>query len=314
MAELLNAKAIEHLATITGIQATELSAALLTTEADVTKHDPTKIKTIIPDGAVLGLSDFKSKADYDTWKKNYQKEQYDKGKEAGVEMLVKDAKKTFGVGVDGDGNKDFSWLMSEYKKKVITEAGIAPDKKVVDLESDKLALQGQVISWENKYNTLTQQLEQVKASSQTMLIIQTEVNKLDIDVDPTLLIAQRNMVAEGFQNKYTIVKDGTADVVKDKATGDTVKDSLLKPKSPADVIHEFAASVVKLKAKSDEGRNASSSNRTGATGSDADLAKISNAKELIAYYTTNGINPHGEEARNIQAKVMKLNPNFGKTA
>jgi len=98
-----------------------------------------------------------SKEDFETFKTNHGNAEYKKGKIAGYEMLVKEAKEKEGIEVDG---KNFDVFSSELKKKVLADAKIEPTKKIMELENDLKTVRTNYTNLEGEFNTFKEgQLE-----------------------------------------------------------------------------------------------------------------------------------------------------------
>lgn len=90
------------------------------------------------------------KEDFETFKTNIGKEEYEKGKLAGSEMPVKNAKEKHNLEFKG---KTIDDLLEAFKTKVIGDAKIEPDKKIQELEADKKALQTNFSTLQTEFNT-----------------------------------------------------------------------------------------------------------------------------------------------------------------
>jgi ribosomal protein S13 len=125
----LKKETIKTIATKLKIKEEDLSAALTNTEeVDLEVDDSLTVLT---------------EAEAKTLKAN----EYTNGKKAGIEIAVKDTKEKLDLDFTG---KTVDGLLEAYKKKVLDEAKINPDKKVTELEGKITTLQNTVKEYETK--------------------------------------------------------------------------------------------------------------------------------------------------------------------
>jgi molecular chaperone GrpE (heat shock protein) len=92
------------------------------------------------------------KDEFETFKSNLANEEYKKGKTAGAEMSVKDAREKHGYEFDG---KSIDNLIEAVKTKTLAEAKVEPSKKIQELETNFNSLQ-------TNYNTLRDEYDGYK--------------------------------------------------------------------------------------------------------------------------------------------------------
>lgn len=90
------------------------------------------------------------KDDFEVFKTNLSNDEYKKGKAAGVEMTVKDAREKHGLEFEG---KSIDNLIDAIKTKTLTEAKVEPSKKIQELESDKAKLLANYQEIETQFST-----------------------------------------------------------------------------------------------------------------------------------------------------------------
>jgi protein-disulfide isomerase-like protein with CxxC motif len=77
-----------------------------------------------------------------TFEANFKKENYEEGKTAGSEMVIKELKKTAGLDFEGKKQDDF---LKNYKTKILSDAKINPDKRVTELQEDLRVMREETI-------------------------------------------------------------------------------------------------------------------------------------------------------------------------
>lgn len=88
------------------------------------------------------------KDQFETFKTNLANDEYKKGKTAGVEMTIKDAREKHGLEFEG---KTFDSFTEAFKTKILTDAKIEPTKKIQELETEKKQLQENYKTLESEY-------------------------------------------------------------------------------------------------------------------------------------------------------------------
>jgi len=189
---------------------------------------------------------------------NIQKEKYESGKIAGVEMQVKQLKKEYGI--DEDGIKDFktfaekllqvktSTLQTELESTKQSLNG-ETQKLVTDYESKFKALQDTLTTREKELMTIAEQKENElkKYKVETTLIPALDLayevpqaiatqgdeavnNFLQVEKQKTLLL---------FKSLHQIDFDATGQIIVKDSNGDVIKDRLQNPEKLQNVVKEF---------------------------------------------------------------------------
>lgn len=89
--------------------------------------------------------------------------EYKSGKEAGVEMAVKDAREKLGLKFEG---KTIDGLVEAATKKALDDAKVTPDEKVKELEGKVTTLQGTVKEYETKLAEKDTEVSGIKLNSE----------------------------------------------------------------------------------------------------------------------------------------------------
>lgn len=166
--------------------------------------------------------------DYDTLISNTKNEEYNKGKIAGVEMAVKEQRETLGLQFEG---KNVSNLLEAFKTKVLAEAKVEPNKRIEELEGDKLKLQSDVQSWQNKYTGLEQTYTKKERES--------KIDSMILQAIPSEGIAiPKDKLVKLFRMDYDVDIDESGKLVV-KKDGELLKDELLNPKGLDKIIPDF---------------------------------------------------------------------------
>ncbi len=91
------------------------------------------------------------------------KNKYKEGKQAGVEMEIKEAKEKLGLDFNG---KTIDGLMEAHKKLVLADAKIEPEKKVSELQEKVTTLQATVKDYETKIADKDKEVTGVKVNGE----------------------------------------------------------------------------------------------------------------------------------------------------
>lgn len=152
--------------------------------------------------------------------------EYNNGKEAGVEMAVKDTKTKLNLEFTG---KTVENLVEAAQKKAVEDAKIPVDKKVVELQGDieKLRTENATLATEKAAK------EGIASAALADREIYRQVPTLGenaIGIDPVVKL----MRGDG----YDFVKEGNDWV--GKLNGETIKDNLAKPIAIKDIVSGYA--------------------------------------------------------------------------
>jgi outer membrane murein-binding lipoprotein Lpp len=148
---------------------------------------------------------------------------YEDGKEAGVEIKVKDLKEKGGYDFQG---KTIEGLVEAAKRKALTEAKIEPDKKVQELSSDNQALKKQI----EELNAKVEQTATEANRAKTDRALFKEV--------PEALLPADDLIQYARMKGYDFRLDENGNVIPYK-NGEPIKDKLTNIRPAKDVLAEF---------------------------------------------------------------------------
>lgn len=262
---MLKQEHINQLAALAKITPEALAAAIKSEiETDIT----------IPGGLITLTEDEK---------KTLSDNEYKKGKQAGVEMEVKEAKEKLGLDFQG---KTIEGLLEAHGKKVLTDAKIEPEKQVQELTEKLQTVQ-------NSYKQLEQQL-QAKEQEVTTVKVNGELFK-NIPQGVTLggekIINLMRM--DGYDFKLT---DKGLVAVKE---GKELTDHLSNPLPVASVLTQYATDNKLIAAAPAAGRGAGDGNGRGA----GVYTKLS---EIKSQFEKDGKSLLGQEFASAVAEAQKV--------
>jgi len=222
---------------------------------------------------------------FDTYTTNTEKVGYDKGKVVGEEMQMKAVRDEMGVEVDG--YKDKSILVSTYKDHILKEAKIEPDKKVEKLEIDLKTLRETKTELEQGYEKKeTDYKSQIKGmKSEHFLLSQFKDSKDGLPATHKVAIFK----AEGYGINFN--DSGIAEPTKN---GEVVKNENREAKKFSDVADEFSVLY-----KWDNAVGRGGENENGKNG------KFKDFNELFAHMEKENIDPDSTEGTGLQEELKK---------
>lgn len=280
----INNKTVEVLANTLKIDAAVLSEQL-------TVAGEPKVSELLSDKEVF------LKSELDVLLKNTQKDGYEKGKIAGVEMDLKAYKEETGLkGLEGlKSHKDVVNYIIESK----TKTGNV-DEVVKQYKTENEGLRKNYTDLEMKLQEAQQTFEQYKINAVVTNKIESAINGLVIDADSTLVNGQKEALKDQWLKNFSIkVIDGKEYVV--NSTGEKLVDRLQNPISVSDSLKDFAPKYVKLKTEAQGGRGAQSSQNNKLSG---DLGGIKTKGEFEAYLKSKDISPLSNEAMALYKEVF----------
>lgn len=222
---MLNKEIWESLANFTGIPASDLEA---------------KIKSEGEEDITLPTRHIFTDDELQTRDNNTKTHSYNEGKDAGVEMSVKAAKKELGYDFPG---KDMDSLLEFHATKIKSSFG-KPNEKITELESDIANLNATNASAleekDNIINGLKSDFNRTVVNNQLLSIIPKEIS---IPKDDMMVL---------FNNTYQVeIEDGKTIV---KQNGETLKDTkTASPLGLEDVFMNYAIEKNYLKKTSGRG-------------------------------------------------------------
>jgi hypothetical protein len=223
---------------------------------------------------------------------NQKKLGYNEGKEAGLEIFVKEQKQKLGLDFEG---KDPEKLISSLQTKVLADAKIEPNQKIKEKEEQIAKLQGTVQDFENKYKAS----EKEKAEMRTM-------GKLAAAVPVGLPFEADEVIMSMRTRGYSFDVDDAGNITP-KKNGEVLRDS--KTQNPLDhkaVINEYVTNERKWVVAEGEGakvgRGEKSDRRTAGV-----VNKMSDAK---AQWEAQGKSVNSADFQAFVANAAKDNKDF----
>lgn len=187
--------------------------------------DATEEKTI--DIAALAIV---PKAEYEVMKKTDFALRLDNAKTAAVEVLIKDAKTKFSLDFPG---KDIEKFAEALKKKAVEEAGINPDKKVLDLTKDLETVRGNLAIEQEKYK----QLETTVKQKDLVFKIDNTINTSLPKVKTKIPVADMGVL---FKTKYNPKVNDAGEIVLHDDKGEPLKNpTTMSLKTVSEVMTDF---------------------------------------------------------------------------
>lgn len=229
---------------------------------------------------------------------NTQKQGYELGKTAGTEMQAKELKTKYGI---TDDTKDLTKVVELVAAKVKADSGIAPDKKVVELEGTITKLQQDLVTERGNVTKLTGEKTQIASQAELDRVVDTAINGLTIDGKPEELGAKREMLRTMFLAKHKVeIENGKTKVT--NSAGQVIADNLHNPKPLGDILNDFAPSYVSLVAPGGRGEGSSTTIVTG------NLSGIKTKQDFDSYLQKNNIDANSEQALAAFREVATANP------
>lgn len=154
--------------------------------------------------------------DFDKFKTNLAADEYKKGKTAGVEMAVKEAREKHGFDFEG---KTVDNLIEAVKTKTLTEAKVEPSKKIQELETNFNNLQKNYTSLEtefNDYKTNISAKETAQKKDNTLLSFMPDNLKVDKDI-ALMALKSKAGIDVSFSDTGQPLQTINGEVIKDKS-------------------------------------------------------------------------------------------------
>jgi hypothetical protein len=216
--------------------------------------------------------------------------EYKSGKEAGVEMAVKESKEKLGLSFTG---KTIDGLIDAATKKALEDAKIAPDAKVQELEGKITTLQTTVKDYETKLAEKDNEVSGIRINSELYKHIPAPGdNGPAISQDDVIGLMKSNGYEFKIENGATVAYKG----------GKKVTDKLSNDMPLNEVVTGF---LKEKKIIADDfvpgGRGGGDDKRTGKATKLSELKKEAEAK---------GLNLMGEEFNKLVEQAVKDNKEF----
>lgn len=211
--------------------------------------------------------------------------EYNRGKEAGVEMEIKDAKTKHGLDFTG---KSIEGLLSAYKTKVVKDENIAPDAKVKEYETKIATLTTTVQDLEKKVTEKDAEVETVRVNDELYKHIPTPGES-----GPAL--GREEIVTLLKANGYEVKRENGA--MKPYKDGKLLTDKLGNPLPIKDVVNSFMTEKKIITPGKDPGGRGD--------GDRTPLAKVTKMSELKKQFTEQGKSLNGQEFMSAATEAMK---------
>lgn len=224
--------------------------------------------------------------DDDTLKANLLTQKKSEHQKAATEIQIKEMKKTLGLKYEGKKPEDF---ITNFKKLVLDEAKIEPDKKIGELETSLSNMQGKFNDKEIELKDLVNSHKKADAKIKLQSYVPKLSDKIGLGKDDVISL---------FLKTHEIAEDGS--VTKD---GKTLKDGVENNLDAKTVISNF----VKEK-KWDVAPTGGGGGAGGGGGGNSSLP--TNSEEYENLLKQKGYNVGSTEANALLAEIVKENPNF----
>jgi len=135
--------------------------------------DKEEVSKVIETGAPIELKSDDLVAyktdEFETFKSNLANDEYKKGKTAGAEMLIKEAKERNGLDFEGKTLDNFE---KAFKDQIIKESNIKPTEQIQELKKQNNTLRENYTNLESEFNTFKTDITQkeTRASKDAMLM------------------------------------------------------------------------------------------------------------------------------------------------
>jgi hypothetical protein len=195
----------------------------------------------------------RTEEDFNAYETNIKNAEYTKGRNAGYEMSIKEAREKYQLEFQGKTLENFA---EAFKTKVLEEAKVEPNQKITELSKDNETLKKNVIEWEGKYNSLKGEIE--------MKDFNNEVNSIIMSAIPDNVSLPKRDIEVLFKANYKIEKEEDRLIV--KQNGEVIKNkTTLDPKPLKDVLNDFILERDFVKKAPGRGSSGSGGNQTSGT-------------------------------------------------
>ena len=226
-------------------------------------------------------------ADDETLKANLLTQKKSEFQKAATEIQIKEMKKTLGLEFEGKKPEDF---ITNFKKQVLDEAKIEPDKKIGELENSLSNLQGKYELKEAELIDLATSHQKADRKVKLQSYVPKLSDKLGLGNDDVISL---------FLKTHEIAEDGSV-----KKDGKTLKDNVENNLDAKTVISDF------VKEKGWDVAPAGRGGGAGGGGGGGNSSLPTNSEEYEALLKQKGFNVGGTEANALLAEIVKENPDF----
>ncbi len=207
-----------------------------------------------------------TQSEFDQLTANSQKNGYEEGKKAGVEMQLKELKRAFAEkGIETDGIKDFGTLYAKVLEHDVTEYRTQLDGSTQEIEqkyqgiieqekNDKLKLQKLLeeteLSYKEKLDNKAKEITRFRAEQDVARNIDSWQRNIPEHIKSQGEKAISNFIKVEndkdrilFNNLYEVsYTDDNIQIIVDKRTNEIIKDKLQRPESLDNILNSFAKS------------------------------------------------------------------------
>lgn len=223
---------IKNIATI------ETALGLKPGEFDIFYKAPEEKEIDLTNIAIVPKSDYEvmSKADFAARLENQ--------KTSAQEIMIKEARTKFNLDFTG---KTIDKFAEALKKKAIEEAGVTPDKKVLELTKDLETVRGNLTEYENKYKNLETTVKQ----KETAFTIDSTINAALPKVKTKIPVQDLGVL---FKTKYKPAVNDSGALVFHNDKGEVLKNTTtMNPLSVSEVMNDFQTPYIETPAGGDGG-------------------------------------------------------------
>lgn len=257
---MLSQKTMDSLAAISGVKADELAQAI---------SDEQEKELELPEGRFL------TKEKEETLLDNHGKRKYDEGKSKALKDIF-----------EGKSKEDY---LEDYKKSVLEDAKLEPNKKIAEKEEALKALQKKyetdISEWTNKYQGLETKLNGVNLNTKISNLLPSELPVGLTREDATMIVANNFQFKEGQVYK----------------NGEVLRDDLQNPITMQDAIKGFVEER-KWSVQKPKGRGSQKPSFKG--------VEPKNYDEFVQLCESKNISPGSIEGKQLLKKFAEKNPEF----
>lgn len=268
----LKKETLQKIATLAKVKVEDLETAI---------KDEKEVDVVIPEKLATFTDD-----EVQTLKTN----EYKSGKEAGVEMAVKESKEKLGLTFTG---KTIDGLVEAATKKALDDAKIAPDAKVQELEGKISTLQGTVKEYETKIAEKDSEVSTIKTNSELY-------KHIPIPGENGPALSQDDVIGMMKNNGYEFRNENGA--ITSYKGGKKMTDKLSNDLPLKDVVSEFMKEKKLVSEEVVPGGRGGKDEKPG--------AKAMKLSDLKKQFTDQGKSLLGEEFNKAVQQAVKDNKEF----
>lgn len=263
--------------------------------AKLLKLDETKFAEALKSDKEVALEipelSFFTSEELSTRDTNQKKLGYTEGKDAGLEIFIKEQRTKHGLDFEG---KDPDKFVTAFQAKILADAKIEPNQKLQEKDAVIAKLQTNIQEFEKKYNAEAQRVKQLGTKSKLLSVIPSG---LPVDQEEVLLSAQARGIVFEEDESGKIVAKRNGEVIRDEKT-QAEKDYKV-------VLTDY---ITERKWAPVTGGEPPKGGRGG--NSDRTPASISKMSEAEAEWKAQGKSPNSSEFQAYVTDLVKNNQDF----